>query len=186
MKDIALQPSRWWTASLMVLLVTPNSFVLGEDRPPTAGTYSCSVANIVGLETNPQTRKRRFSGRIELAEKQQKFFVTIAEVTDNEQVLEKWCFSASALDDLRKHRRGEKETYFANSFMYYAACQARFALSTSGGPMTGIYYAADSPNLFHDDFSQFLLTNNLFYTWQFFEPSKRNAYVAEGKCEKIN
>jgi hypothetical protein len=185
MRDIALQPSRSWAASLMVLLVTPNSFVLGEDRPPTAGKYSCSVANIVGLETNPQTRKR-VAGRIELAEKQQKFFVTIAEVTDNEQVLEKWCFSASALDDLRKHRRGEKETYFANSFMYYAACQARFTLSTSGGPMTGVYYAADSPNLFRDDFSQFWLANNLFYTWQFYEPSKRNAYVAEGKCEKIN
>ena len=69
--------------------------------------------------------------------------------------------------------------------MYYAACQARFTLSTSGGPMEGVYYAADSPNLFRDDFSQFWLANNLFYTWQFLEPSKRNAYVAEGKCEKI-
>jgi hypothetical protein len=59
--------------------------------------------------------------------------------------------------------------------MYYAACQARFALSTRGGPMTGVYYAADSPNLFRDEFSQFWLTNNLFYTWQFLEPSKRNA-----------
>ena len=39
--------------------------------------------------------------------------------------------------------------------MYYAACQARFALSTRGGPMTGVYYAADSPNLFRDEFSQF-------------------------------
>jgi hypothetical protein len=48
--------------------------------------------------------------------------------------------------------------------MYYAACQARFALSTRGGPMTGVYYAADSPNLFRDEFSQFWLTNNLFYT----------------------
>ena len=171
----------------MALLVTPNSFVLGEDGPPTAGKYSCSVANLVGLETSPQTRKKRFAGKIELAEKQQKFFVTITELAENDQVLEKWCFSASALDDLRKHRRGEKETYFSNSFMYYAACQARFTLSTSGGPMTGVYYAADSPNLFRDDLSQFWLTNNLSYTWQFFEPSKRrNAYVAEGKCEKLN
>ena len=113
-----MQLSRWWTASLIVLLVTPNSFVLGEDRPPTAGKYPCSVANIVGLETSPQTRSRRFAGRIALAEKQQKFFVTITELTENNQALEKWCFSASALDDLRKHRRGEKETYFSNSFMY--------------------------------------------------------------------
>jgi hypothetical protein len=185
MRDIALQLSRWWTASLVTLLVTPISIVFGEDRPPTAGKYSCYVANIVALETNPQTRKR-VAGRIKLAEGQQKFFVTITELTENEQVSEKWCFSASALDDLRKHRRGEKETYFANSFMYYAACQARFTLSTSGGPMTGVYYAADSPNLFRDDFSQFWLTNKLFYTWQFFELSKRNAYVAEGKCEKTN
>jgi hypothetical protein len=162
----------------------PSSVVFSQDRPPTAGKYSCYVANIVGLETTPQTRKKRFAGRIELPEAQQKFFVTITELTENEQALEKWCFSASALDDLRNHRRGEKETYFANS-LYYAACQARFTLSTSGGPMTGVYYAADSPNLFRDDFSQFWLTNNLFYTWQFIEPSRRNAYVAEGKCEKI-
>jgi hypothetical protein len=32
----------------------------------------------------------------------------------------------------------------------------------------------------------FWLTNKLFYTWQVLEPSKRNAFVAEGKCEKIN
>ena len=138
---------------MVTLLVTPISIVFGEDRPPTAGKYSCYVANIVALETNPQTRKR-VAGKIKLAEGQQKFFVTITELTENEQVSEKWCFSASALDDLRKHRRGEKHTYFADSFMYYAACQARFTLSTSGGPMTGVYYAADSPNLFRDDFSR--------------------------------
>jgi hypothetical protein len=186
MRDIGLQQRmKWQMAGFMVLLVTP-SVVFGQDRPPTAGEYSCYVANIVGLETNQKTRKKRFAGKLELAEKQQKFFVTIAELTDNEGASEKWCFSAGALDDLRKHRRGEQETYFSNSFMYYAACQARFALSTRGGPMTGVYYAADSPNLFRDEFSQFWLTNNLFYTWQFLEPSKRNAFVAEGKCEKIN
>jgi hypothetical protein len=186
MRDIGLQQlMKWQMAGFMVLLVTP-SIVFGQDRPPTAGEYSCYVANIVGIETNQQARKKRFAGKLELAEKQQKFFVTIAELAENEGVSEKWCFSARALDDLRKHRRGEKETYFSSSFMYYAACQARFALSTSGGPMTGVYYAADSPNLFRDEFSQFWLTNNLFYTWQFLEPSKRNAFVAEGKCEKIN
>jgi hypothetical protein len=184
MRSTALQLSRRWTVRFVILLVTPNSTVLGEDRPPTAGKYSCYVANIVGLETNPQTRKR-LAGRIELAKGQQKFFVTITEPTENQGVSEKWCFSASALDDLRKHRRGVKETYFANSFMYYAACQARFTLSTNGGPMTGVYYAADSPNLFRDDFSQFWLTNRLSYIWQFTN-LKSDVYVAEGKCEKVN
>jgi hypothetical protein len=76
--------------------------VFGQD--PTPGKYSCSIANIVGLQTNSQTGNR-FAGSIVLAEQQQKFFVTIE---DNKQLPEDWCFSDDALDDLKRLRRGEK------------------------------------------------------------------------------
>src|SRR6266436_3852121 len=103
MSSIALQLSRCWTTSLVVLLVTPTSVVFGEDPSPTVGKYSCSVGNIVGLQTNSQTSKR-LAGRID-ADAKQKFFVTIEE---NKQLPEDWCFSPDALDDLKKLRRGEK------------------------------------------------------------------------------
>ena len=77
MSSIALQLSRCWTTSLVVLLVTPTSVVFGEDPSPTIGKYSCSVGNIVGLQTNSQAGTR-FAGRID-ADAQQKFFVTIEE-----------------------------------------------------------------------------------------------------------
>jgi hypothetical protein len=49
MRDIGLQQlMKWQMAGFMVLLVTP-SVVFGQDRPPTAGEYSCYVANIVGV-----------------------------------------------------------------------------------------------------------------------------------------
>src|SRR5215831_17844393 len=89
MSSIALQLSRCWTTSLVVLLVTPTSVVFGEDPSPTVGKYSCSVDNIVGLQTNSQTGTR-FAGRID-ADAQQKFFVTIEE---NKQLPEDSCFSA--------------------------------------------------------------------------------------------
>jgi hypothetical protein len=55
--------------------------VFGQD--PTPGKYFCYIANIVGLQTNSQTG--RFAGSIVLAERQQKFFVTIE---DNKQLPE--------------------------------------------------------------------------------------------------
>src|SRR5262249_2947678 len=58
MSSIALQLSRCWTTSLVVLLVTPTSVVFGEDPSPTVGKYSCSVDNIVGLQTSSQTGTR--------------------------------------------------------------------------------------------------------------------------------
>src|SRR5262249_42660589 len=58
MSSIALQLSRCWTTSSVVLLVTSTSVVFGEDPSPTVGKYSCSVDNIVGLQTNSQTGTR--------------------------------------------------------------------------------------------------------------------------------
>jgi hypothetical protein len=40
-------------------------------------------------------------------------------------------------------------------------------------------------NIFRDEFSQFWIKNGLSYVWQFHD-LKGNAYMAEGKCEKIN
>src|SRR5262249_6417402 len=93
MSSIALQLSRCCTTSLVVLLVTPTSVVFGEDPSPTVGKYSCSVDNIVGLQTNSQTGTR-LAGRTD-ADAQQKFFVTIEA---NKQLPEDRCFSADALD----------------------------------------------------------------------------------------
>jgi hypothetical protein len=67
------------------------------------GKYSCSVDNIVGLQTNSQTGTR-FAGRLD-ADAQQKFFVTIEE---NKQLPEDSCFSADALDDLKKAQARRK------------------------------------------------------------------------------
>jgi hypothetical protein len=78
MSSIALQLSRCWTTSLVVLLVTPTSVVFGEEPSPTVGKYSCSVGNIVGLQTNSQTGMRS-AGRID-ADAQQKFLVTMEEI----------------------------------------------------------------------------------------------------------
>jgi hypothetical protein len=184
MSSIALQLSRCWTTSLVVLLVTPTSVVFGEDPSPTVGKYSCSVGNIVGLQTNSQTGTR-FAGRID-ADAQQKFFVTIEE---NKQLPEDRCFSADALDDLKKLRRGEKpgtnsKANFLDPLMFFTACQAQFRLSTNGSPVDSLYYS-DNLNIFRDEFSQFWIKNGLSYIWQFHD-LKGNAYVAEGKCEKIN
>jgi hypothetical protein len=68
-----------------------NSF--GQD--PTPGKYSCSIANIVGLKTD-------------LLAERQKFFVTIE---NNKQQPEDWCFSAEALDNLKKLRRGVRRQF---------------------------------------------------------------------------
>ena len=184
MSSIALQLSRYWTTSLVVLLVTPSSVVVGEDPSPTVDKYSCSVDNIVGLQTSSQTGTK-FAGRID-ADAQQKFFVTIEE---NKQLPEDRCFSADALDDLKKLRRGEKpgtnsKTYFLDPLMFFTACQARFRLSTNGSPIDSLYHS-DNLNIFRDEFSQFWIKNGLSYIWQFHD-LKGNAYVAEGKCEKIN
>jgi hypothetical protein len=184
MSSIALQLSRCWTTSLVVLLVTPTSVVFGEDPSPTVGKYSCSVGNIVGLQTNSQTGTR-FAGRID-ADAQQKFFVTIEE---NKQLPEDRCFSADALDDLKKLRRGEKpgtnsKANFLDPLMFFRACQAQFRLSTNGSPIDSLYHS-DNLNIFRDEFSQFWIKNGLSYIWQF-QDLKGNAYVAEGKCEKIN
>jgi hypothetical protein len=135
--------------------------------------YVCDIANIVGLQTSS-------------AERQQKFFVTIE---DNKQLPEDWCFSADALDDLKKLRRGEKpgtnsKTQFLDLSMFFTACQAQFRLSTNGGPIDSLYHS-DNLNIFRDEFSQFWIKNGLSYVWQFHD-LKGNAYVAEGKCEKIN
>jgi hypothetical protein len=157
--------------------------VFGQD--PTPGKYFCYIANIVGLQTNSQTGNR-FAGSIVLAERQQKFFVTIE---DNKQLPEDWCFSADALDDLKRLRRGEKpgtnsKTQFLDPSMFFTACQAQFRLSTNGGPIDSLYHS-DNLNIFRDEFSQFWLRNGLNYVWQFVD-LKGNAYLAEGGCEKIN
>src|SRR5262245_21528230 len=112
----------------------------GQD--PTPGKYSCYIATIVGLQTNSQTGSR-FAGSIVLAEQQQKFFVTIE---DNKQQPEDSCFSAEALDNLKKFRRGEKpdtnsKTYFLDPWMFFTACQAQFRLSTNGGPIDSLYHS---------------------------------------------
>ena len=184
MSSIALQLSRCWTTSLVVLLVTPTSVVFGEDPSPTVGKYSCSLDNIVGLQTNSQTGTR-FAGSID-AYAQQKFFVTIEE---NKQLPEDRCFSPDALDDLKKLRRGEKpgtnsKANFLDPLMFFTACQAQFRLSTNGSPIDSLYHS-DNLNIFRDEFSQFWIKNGLSYIWQFHD-LKGNAYVAEGKCEKIN
>jgi len=49
------------TSCLVILLMTPSSMVFGQD--PTPGKYSCSIANIVGLQTDSQTGSR-FPGNI--------------------------------------------------------------------------------------------------------------------------
>ena len=164
--------------------MTPTSVVFGEDPSPTVGKYSCSVDNIVGLQTSSQTGTR-FAGRID-ADAQQKFFVTIEE---NKQLPEDRCFSADALDDLKKLRRGEKpgtnsKANFLDPLMFFRACQAQFRLSTNGSPIDSLYHS-DNLNIFRDEFSQFWIKNGLSYIWQFHD-LKGNAYVAEGKCEKIN
>ena len=184
MSSIALQLSRCRTTSLVVLLVTSSSVAFGEDPSPTVGKYSCSVDNIVGLQTNSQIGTR-FAGRID-ADAQQKFFVTIEE---NKQLPEDLCFSADALDDLKKLRRGEKpstnsKTHFPDPLMFFTSCQAQFRLSTNGSPIDSLYHS-DNLNVFRDEFSQFWIKNGLSYIWQFHD-LKGNAYVAEGKCEKIN
>ena len=182
MSSIALQLSRCWTISFVVLLVTPSSVVFGEDPSPKVGKYSCSIANIVGLQTNSQTGTR-FADRIDTDA--QKFFVTIEE---NKQLPEDRCFSADALDDLKKLRRGEKpgtnsKTHFQDPLMFFTACQAQFRLSTNGSPIDSLYHS-DNLNIFRDEFSQFWIKNDLSYVWQFHD-LKGNAYVAEGKCENI-
>jgi hypothetical protein len=153
---------------LVILLMTPSSIVFSQD--PTPGKYSCSIANIFGLQ--------------KLAERQ-KFFVTIE---DNKQQPEDWCFSAEALDNLKKLRRGEKpdakSKTFLEPWMFFTACQARFRLSTNGGPVDGLYHS-DNLAIFRDEFSQFWLRNGLNYVWYFVD-LKGNAYLAEGGCEKVN
>src|SRR5262245_1494636 len=179
MSNIALHLSKCRiTGCLVVLLMGPSSTVFSQD--PTLGKYVCYIANIVGLETNSQT-DNRLAGR-----RQQKFFVTIE---DNKQLPEDWCFSADALDDLKKLRRGEKpgtnsKTQFLDLSMFFRACQAQFRLSTNGGPIDSLYHS-DNLNIFRDEFSQFWLRNGLNYIWQFVD-LKGNAYLAEGGCEKIN
>ena len=85
MSKIALHLSKCRvTSCLVVLLMGLSSMVFGQE--PTPGKYVCDIANIVGLQTSS-------------AERQQKFFVTIE---DNKQLPEDWCFSADALDDLKK------------------------------------------------------------------------------------
>ena len=133
-----------------------------------------------GVQLFPMT-----AGSIVLAERQQKFFVTIE---DNKQLAEDWCFSADALDDLKRLRRGEKpgtnsKTQFLDPSMFFTACQAQFRLSTNGGPIDSLYHS-DNLNIFRDEFSQFWLRNGLNYIWQFVD-LKGNAYLAEGGCEKI-
>src|SRR5262249_11281004 len=150
MSSIALQLSRCWTTSLVVLLVTPSSVVFAEDPSPTVGKYFCSVDNIVGLQTSSQTGTR-IAGRID-ADAQQKFFVTIEE---NKQLPEDRCFSADALDDLKKLRRGEKpgtnsKAYFLDPLMFFTACQAQFRLSTNGSPIDSLYHS-DNLNIFRDE-----------------------------------
>src|SRR5262245_30889740 len=171
MSSIALQLSRCWTTSLVVLLVTPTSVVFGEDPSPTVGKYSCSVEHIVGLQTSSQTGTR-FAGRID-ADAQQKFFVTIEE---NKQLPEDRCFSADAGTNSKAN--------FLDPLMFFTACQAQFRLSTNGSPIDSLYHSGNL-NMFRDEFSQFWIKNCLSYIWQFHD-LKGNAYVAEGKCEKIN
>ena len=183
MNSVAFQVSRCWSISLAVLLVMPSSAVFGEDPSPTVGKYSCSIDNTVGLQTNSQTGTR-LAGRMDTDA--QKFFLTIEE---NKQLPEDWCFSAAALDDLKKLRRGEKpgtnsKTHFQDPLMFFTACQAQFRLSTNGSPIDSLYHS-DNLNIFRDEFSQFWIKNGLSYVWQFHD-LKGNAYVAEGKCEKIN
>ena len=183
MSSIVLWLSRCWTISFLVLLVTPNSLVFGEGPSPKVGKYSCSIANIVGLQTNSQTGTR-FADRTDTDP--QKFFVTIEE---NKQLPEDRCFGADALDDLKKLRRGEKpdansKTQFQDPLMFFTACQAQFRLSTNGSPIDSLYHS-DNLNIFRDEFSQFWIKNGLSYIWQFHD-LKGNAYVAEGKCEETN
>jgi hypothetical protein len=146
MSKIALHLSKCRvTSCLVVLLMGLSSMVFGQE--PTPGKYVCDIANIVGLQTSS-------------AERQQKFFVTIE---DNKQLPEDWCFSADALDDLKKLRRGEKpgtnsKTQFLDLSMFFTACQAQFRLSTNGGPIDSLYHS-DNLNIFRDEFSQFWIKN---------------------------
>src|SRR4029450_3171462 len=99
----------------------------------------------------------RFAGRKD-PDAQQRFFVTIEE---NKQLPEDRCFSADALDDLKRLRRGEKPrttptTQFLDPSMSFTACQAQFRLSTNGGPIDSLYHS-DNLNIFRDQFSQFWL-----------------------------
>jgi len=85
--------------------------------------------------------------------------------------------------------RGEKpdtnsKANFLDPLMFFTACQAQFRLSTNGSPVDSLYHS-DNLNIFRDEFSQFWIKNGLSYIWQFHD-LKGNAYVAEGKCEKIN
>lgn len=138
------------------------------------------------MQTNSQT-KNRYAGKIAYPENEKKFFVSIEE---NKQLAEDHCFGASALDDLKKLRRGEtpdrtSKTYFLNDGSFYNACQARYTLKVSGGPMGDQTYYSSETYIFRDHFSQFWITNDLSYTW-YAHNFSGDHYLTEGRCEKIN
>jgi hypothetical protein len=186
MRRIAMQ-----TAGILAALAaavpsfaqTPS--IISKEASPKPGKYFCYISNMVGLQTNSQT-KQRYAGKINLSDGNEKFFITIEK---NEQLPEDRCFSPSALDDLKKLRRGEtpgkdSETYFLYRSLYFHTCEARFKLTTSGDPIPASYYAMNT-HVFTDGFSQFWLTSNLSYVWNF-NNSGGDHYLAEGRCEKIN
>jgi hypothetical protein len=168
------------------VLISPLPAFSDEIKSPTLGKYFCFIGNSVGLQTNSQT-SNRYAGKITYPENLKKFFVTIEE---NKQLPEDWCFGSSALDDLKKLRRGEtpdrtSKTYFLNDGSFYNVCQARYTLKISGGPSVPLTYFASNTNLFRDHFSQFWITKDLSYVW-YADNSSGDHYLTEGKCEKIN
>ncbi|MHC2373358.1 hypothetical protein ACVIQT_008006 [Bradyrhizobium diazoefficiens] len=157
-----------------------------QSKSPAVGKYFCFVGNAVGLQTNSQTNNR-YAGKIAYPENEKKFFVSIEE---NKQLAEDHCFSASALDDLKKLRRGEtpdrsSKTYFLDNGSFYDACQARYTLKLSGSTMGSQTYYSSGTNIFRDHFSQFWFTNDLSYTW-YAQNFSGDHYLTEGRCEKIN
>jgi hypothetical protein len=177
-----------WLALLTAVgvLIGPLPAFSDELKPPTLGKYFCYIGSSVGLQTNSQTGNR-YAGKITYPENETKFFVTIEE---NNQPTEDWCFGSSALDDLKKIRRGEKidstsKTYFLNDGTFYDVCLARYKLKISGGPLGHPTYFASAPHVFRDLFSQFWISNDLSYVW-YADNSSGDHYLTEGKCEKIN
>jgi hypothetical protein len=187
MGDIKRYTSRWLAFLTLAGVMSCTSLALCEDsNSPSVGKYFCYIGNSVGLQTNSQTGNR-YTGKITYPENEKKFFATIEA---NKQLGEDWCFSSSALDDLRKLRRGEtpdrtSKTFFLSDRVFFNACQARYILTISGGPIKRPAYFSERTNVFSDGTSQFWISNDLSYVWNV-DNSGGDHYLNEGKCEKIS
>jgi hypothetical protein len=142
-----------------------------EEQKARVGKWFCYVATMAGIQ--PDNSNNVVAGKIRPNPKEEKFFATISEISDDDKNFA--CEFAEYGIRYNVDGRG--------SNLCLSTHKVEF--STSLGSWAHFNYSADSYH-FNAEFSNFTLYGGGEFVLFTTDPFAKSSYVSHGRCEKIN